>query len=58
VSRKILREHGGDIIVQSVAEKGSKFSLRMPMKSAFTGDALGGTGTFPTLTPLGTEDAN
>lgn len=38
VSRKILREHGGDILVQSVPEKGSKFSLRLPLKSAF-GDA-------------------
>lgn len=38
VSRKILREHGGDIVVQSVPEKGSKFSLRIPMKSAFTGE--------------------
>jgi signal transduction histidine kinase len=43
VSRKILREHGGDILVQSVVDKGSKFSLRIPMKSAFAGDATGGT---------------
>jgi signal transduction histidine kinase len=49
VSRKILREHGGDIIVQSVLEKGSKFTLRIPMKSAFAGDGMGGT---QTLTPL------
>lgn len=35
VSRKILREHGGDIVVQSVPEKGTKFTLRLPMKSAF-----------------------
>jgi signal transduction histidine kinase len=33
VSRKILREHGGDIIVKSEAGKGSKFILRMPIKS-------------------------
>jgi K+-sensing histidine kinase KdpD len=33
VSRKILREHGGDIIVQSQPGKGSKFILRMPIKS-------------------------
>jgi signal transduction histidine kinase len=52
VSRKILREHGGDIIVQSVAEKGSKFSLRLPMKSAFAGDAVGGTNlAIPALPP-------
>ena len=50
VSRKILREHGGDILVHSVPEKGSKFSLRIPMKSAFAGDH-GGTLTHPTLPP-------
>lgn len=33
VSRKILREHGGDIIVKSELGKGSKFILRMPIKS-------------------------
>ncbi len=49
VSRKIVREHGGDILVQSVPEKGSKFSIRLPMKSA--GDALAGTGTHPVLPP-------
>jgi signal transduction histidine kinase len=38
VSRKIVREHGGDILVQSVPDKGSKFTIRLPMKSAFTGD--------------------
>ncbi|MCE9565177.1 MAG: FHA domain-containing protein [Planctomycetes bacterium] len=51
VSRKILREHGGDIIVQSVLDKGSKFSLRIPMKSAFAGDASGGTVPHPSLKP-------
>jgi signal transduction histidine kinase len=43
VSRKILREHGGDILVQSVVDKGSKFTLRIPMKSAYTNDPTGGT---------------
>jgi signal transduction histidine kinase len=33
VSRKILREHGGDIIIKSELGKGSKFVLRMPIKS-------------------------
>jgi signal transduction histidine kinase len=51
VSRKIVREHGGDILVQSVPEKGSKFTIRLPMKSA--GDALAGTGTHPALPPEG-----
>ena len=49
VSRKILREHGGDIVVQSVPEKGSKFTARIPMKSAFAGDNL--SGTHPMLKP-------
>ncbi len=51
VSRKILREHGGDIFVQSVAEKGSKFSLRIPMKSAFAGDSTGGTQPHAAIPP-------
>ena len=33
VSRKILREHGGDIVVTSQVGKGSKFVLRIPLKS-------------------------
>ena len=33
VSRKILREHGGDILLQSQIGKGSKFTLRLPMRS-------------------------
>ncbi|MFN4258004.1 MAG: ATP-binding protein [Gemmataceae bacterium] len=36
VSRKILREHGGDILVQSQAGKGSKFILRLSLKSPFS----------------------
>jgi signal transduction histidine kinase len=51
VSRKILREHGGDIVVQSVPEKGSKFTVRIPMKSAFAPDPLGSSGTHPTFRP-------
>jgi signal transduction histidine kinase len=43
VSRKILREHGGDILVQSVIDKGSKFTLKIPMKSAAGGEVSGGT---------------
>ena len=42
VSRKILREHGGDIVVQSQVGKGSKFLLRLPMKSAVSSE-VGGT---------------
>ncbi len=33
VSRKIMREHGGDITVQSQIGVGSKFTLKLPIKS-------------------------
>ena len=33
VSRKIMREHGGDILVQSQVGKGSRFVLRLPAQS-------------------------
>jgi len=36
VSRKIIREHGGDIVVQSQPGVGSKFTLRLPVKSPFS----------------------
>ena len=39
-----------NILVQSVMDKGSKFTIRLPMKSAFTGD-IGGTGMHPILPP-------
>jgi signal transduction histidine kinase len=55
VSRKIVREHGGDILVQSVIEKGSKFTIRLPMRSAFAGDALAGTGLHQILPPPPTD---
>ena len=42
VSRKILREHGGDILVESQPGKGSQFILRLPLKSPLAPD---GTGT-------------
>jgi signal transduction histidine kinase len=39
VSRKILREHGGDIIVaESKPGKGSKFVLRLPVRSPYNPD--------------------
>src|SRR5205807_4255489 len=51
VSRKILREHGGDILLQSQVGKGSKFILRLPLKSPLSLDA-GGTGSeLPVLKP-------
>ncbi len=33
VSRKILQEHGGDILVQSQPGKGSRFTLRLPVQT-------------------------
>ncbi len=38
VSRKILREHGGDILARSQLGKGSKFILRLPIKSLSVSD--------------------
>lgn len=38
VSRKILREHGGDILVQSQVGKGSRFLLRLPVKSPLSAE--------------------
>ena len=40
VSRKILREHGGDILAQSQAGKGSRFILRLPIRSPLGPDSL------------------
>ena len=36
VSRKILREHGGDILLKSQVGQGSTFTLRLPMRSPVT----------------------
>jgi signal transduction histidine kinase len=38
VSRKILREHGGDLVVQSQVNVGSKFVMKLPIKSLLTSD--------------------
>jgi signal transduction histidine kinase len=47
VSRKILREHGGDILVQSLPGKGTKIILRLPLKNPLNVEP--GTNTeFPT----------
>jgi signal transduction histidine kinase/pSer/pThr/pTyr-binding forkhead associated (FHA) protein len=51
VSRKILREHGGDILVQSQPGKGSRFILRLPLRSPLSGDGAN-TGTdWPVFRP-------
>jgi len=51
VSRKILREHGGDIVVQSQVNVGSKFTLRLPVKSPFGLDPNLTAGDVPLLPP-------
>jgi signal transduction histidine kinase/pSer/pThr/pTyr-binding forkhead associated (FHA) protein len=52
VSRKIIREHGGDILVQSQPGKGSKFILRLPSRGTLSGDSQGsGTITLPFKPP-------
>ena len=33
VSRKILREHGGDVLLTSIPGEGSQFTLRIPLQS-------------------------
>jgi signal transduction histidine kinase len=38
VSRKVLREHGGDIVVQSQVNVGSKFVLKLPIESMLSAD--------------------
>jgi signal transduction histidine kinase len=39
VSRKVLREHGGDLLLESKPGAGSKFTLQLPLKSPFSMDA-------------------
>jgi signal transduction histidine kinase/pSer/pThr/pTyr-binding forkhead associated (FHA) protein len=51
VSKKILREHGGDIVVQSQAGTGSKFVLRLPAKSSLAGDPSGTNPELPIIEP-------
>ena len=54
VSRKILREHGGDIEVESVVEKGSTFILRLPLR----GPANRDMGMTQTLIPMRPPEAD
>jgi len=51
VSRKILREHGGDILVQSEVGKGSRFSLRLPLRSPLASDAASTHTDLPVVPP-------
>jgi signal transduction histidine kinase len=54
VSRKIMREHGGDIVVQSQVGVGSKFILKLPIKSMLSADMNATAADMPVLPP----DAN
>jgi signal transduction histidine kinase len=51
VSRKILREHGGDIVVQSEEGKGSTFVLRLPLRSPLTTDPSSTQTEMPVAPP-------
>jgi signal transduction histidine kinase len=54
VSRKILREHGGDILVQSQVGVGSKFILMLPVRSPLQDP--GTTGGETALLPPGPDE--
>ena len=56
VSRKILREHGGDILVQSQVGVGSKFILKLPIKSPLSQDPAVTTGEAVLFPPETDED--
>src|SRR5262249_34556756 len=56
VSRKILREHGGDILLQAQLGRESKFPLRLPLKSPPSADAKQQTGGLPRVRPPEDED--
>lgn len=51
VSQKILHEHGGDILVQSQTGAGSKFILRLPIRSPLAAEHLGESGERPPEPP-------
>lgn len=51
VSKKILLEHGGDIIVQSQEKVGSKFTLKLPLKSPLQQDLAATMHEIPVFAP-------
>jgi signal transduction histidine kinase len=51
VSRKILREHGGDVIVKSEPGKGSIFAMRLPLRSPLGGDSQSTQTEMPVAPP-------
>jgi signal transduction histidine kinase len=57
VSRKILREHGGDILVHSQPGKSTKFIMRLPIKSPLSQDPGGTSSDIPALDIAGLDEA-
>jgi signal transduction histidine kinase len=53
VSRKIAREHGGDIRVKSVAGEGACFIIELPVRTAATAAAEAGEAQFPSTVAFG-----
>jgi signal transduction histidine kinase len=51
VSRKILREHGGDILVRSEPGKGSLFILRLPLRSPVAAESSRTSTDLPIAPP-------
>jgi two-component system, NtrC family, sensor kinase len=51
VSRKIMREHGGDLTVHSQVGAGSKFTLRLPVKSPLSQEPGVTVGEMPVYPP-------
>jgi signal transduction histidine kinase len=51
VSRKIMREHGGDITVESIVGKGSRFTLRLPIRSPLSLEPGSTSAELPVLPP-------
>ncbi|MHB1421883.1 MAG: ATP-binding protein [Gemmataceae bacterium] len=55
VSRKILREHGGDILVRSQPGQGSLFILRLPLRNSLAPETSGTHTEMPVLPPFPEE---
>lgn len=51
VSRKILREHGGDIVLETQPGKGCKFILRLPIENPLASDGESHTQEGPIIPP-------
>jgi signal transduction histidine kinase len=49
VSRKIIREHGGDIVVQTQPGKQTTFAVRLPVKSPLGADPIGTGSELPAV---------